>query len=208
MRRNKFDFVPGKAHILLMTTDYTVHDEGLMALVCSGDHRAFATLVERHTQMFFAAAYRVCGNAIEAEDIVQDAFLKLWAKPQAFNPDKKVKFTTWFYRVVTNVGIDAARKKKPQSSPDVIDFMADKADLADEVMAQSQEQAALEEAIQDLPERQKLALNLCVYEGLSNKEAADVLGVGVKALESLLMRAKRSLKDKFAKDNEGRISYG
>ncbi|MFK7839835.1 MAG: sigma-70 family RNA polymerase sigma factor [Bdellovibrionales bacterium] len=184
------------------------NDESLVALVCTGDHQAFAILVERHTKMFFAAAYRVCGNPDEAEDIVQDAFLKLWRKPETFDASKGVKFTTWFYRVVTNVGIDAMRKKKPQANAEVIDFMADQADLADEAMALNQEKTALEDAIQDLPERQKMALNLCFYEGLSNKEAAEMLGVGVKALESLLMRAKRTLKERFAKQEEGRISYG
>ena len=172
-------------------------DESLMALVCDGDHGAFSSLVERHTNMFYAAAYRVCGNALEAEDIVQDAFLKLWTKPQAFDGSKGVKFTTWFYRVVTNVAIDAARKKKPQTGADIIDVLPDQAALADDIMVMSEEQAALEAAIQELPERQKIALNLCFYEGLSNKEAAEVLGVGVKALESLLMRAKKALKDKF-----------
>jgi len=186
-----------------------IDDESLMSRVCSGDHQAFATLVERHTQMYFAAAYRVCANPVEAEDIVQDAFLKLWNKPQAFDHSKGVKFTTWFYRVVTNVGIDAARKKRPMTNPDVIDFMADKADLADEMMSQKEEQVALESAIQALPERQKLALNLCFYEGLSNKEAAEILGVGVKALESLLMRAKNALKDRFDRlEGERRVSHG
>ncbi len=173
-------------------------DEALMGCVCNGDHRAFSELVHRHNKMFFAAAYRICGNPIEAEDIVQDAFLKLWVKPHAFDAAKGTKFTTWFYRVVTNVAIDAARKKKPQTGSDVIDLMVDQSDAADEVLVISEQQAALENAIQDLPERQKIALNLCFYEGLSNKEAAEILGVGVKAVESLLMRAKRALKDKFA----------
>ncbi|NCT40555.1 MAG: sigma-70 family RNA polymerase sigma factor [Alphaproteobacteria bacterium] len=191
-----------------MVDHKTLSDESLMAHICGGDHQAFACLVERHMQMFFAAAYRVCGNPVEAEDIVQDAFLKLWTKPQGFDASKGVKFTTWFYRVVTNVGIDAARKKKPQSNPDVIDLMADKADLADDVMVHNEQQDALEAAIQALPERQKLALNLCVYEGLSNKEAAEILGVGVKALESLVMRAKGALKGKFENNEAGRVSYG
>ena len=187
-----------------MAIDHTLNDEGLMALVCEGDHQAFATLVERHTKMFFSAAYRVCGNAIEAEDIVQDAFLKLWTKPQSFDAGKGVKFTTWFYRVVSNVAIDAARKKKPQVGTDIVDLMSDPAAAADDVIVMNEQQAALEEAIQDLPERQKIAL-----EGLSNKEAAEILGVGVKAVESLLMRAKKALKDKFAVDEENRkVSNG
>lgn len=192
-----------------MADDEVNNDESLVARICEGDHRAFATLVERYTQMFFAAAYRVCGDGIQSEDIVQDAFLKFWTKPQAFDASKGVKFTTWFYRVVTNVAIDAMRKKKPMVSDDIISFTADKGMLADEAMVVSEEQAALEAAIQELPERQKLALNLCVYEGLSNKEAAEVLGVGVKALESLLMRAKKALKEKFDAQNvKGKVGHG
>ena len=192
-----------------MTVDNTLNDEGLMALVCEGDHQAFAHLVQRHTKMFFSAAYRVCGNAIEAEDIVQDAFLKLWAKPQSFDAGKGVKFTTWFYRVVSNVAIDAARKKKPQVGTDIVDLMSDPAAAVDDVMVVNEQQEALEAAIQELPERQKMALNLCFYEGVSNKEAAEILGVGVKAVESLLMRAKKALKDKFAVEEENRkVSNG
>lgn len=172
-----------------------ISDESLMLRVCNGDHRAFATLVERHTQRFFACSFRMFGNATEAEDAVQDAFLKLWQKPQSFDPNKGAKFTTWFTRVVTNVSIDHMRKKKPQTGPDVLDYMAADEPLADAEMVQKQKAQALEDAIQALPERQKAALNLCFYEGLSNKEAAEILGVGVKALESLLMRAKKTLKE-------------
>ncbi|MGH1397787.1 MAG: sigma-70 family RNA polymerase sigma factor [Alphaproteobacteria bacterium] len=184
-------------------------DESLMAHVMSGDHRAFSILVERHSSRFYAAAYRVCGDAILAEDIVQDAFLKLWRKPAAFKPDKGAKFTTWFYRVVQNLAIDMLRRKKPQSDAGVIDFMADGSDAADDVMVMDEQQAALEVAIGALPERQKLALDMCFYEGLSNKEAAEILGVGVKALESLLMRAKKALKENLVyDDNERRVSHG
>ncbi|MCB1721227.1 MAG: sigma-70 family RNA polymerase sigma factor [Alphaproteobacteria bacterium] len=170
-------------------------DESLVVRVCEGDHQAFAQLVERHSGLFYSAAYRMCGNAEEAEEIVQDAFLKLWEKPQSYDVGKGAKFTTWFYRVVTNLAIDRARRKRPQAGPDVLDFMADKAPLADEILVQNGREAALEAAIQSLPERQKAALNLCFYEGFSNKEAAEILGIGVKALESLLMRAKTALKD-------------
>jgi RNA polymerase sigma-70 factor (ECF subfamily) len=81
-----------------------------------------------------------------------------------------------------------------------MNVIADKAPHADQVMQASEEERALERAIAALPERQRTALNLCVYEGLSNKEAADILGVGVKALESLLMRAKAGLKEEFKRE--------
>jgi RNA polymerase sigma-70 factor (ECF subfamily) len=79
----------------------------------------------------------------------------------------------------------------------MLEHFADTRAGQEEELATAQEQEFLENAIQALPERQKAALNLCFYEGLSNKDAADILGVGIKALESLLMRAKKSLKDEL-----------
>lgn len=170
-------------------------DEILMGRIKSGDHAAFAVLVRRHTDRFYAAAYRLCGRADEAEDIVQDAFLKLWNKPDVYDPARGAKFTTWFYRVVTNLTLDRMRRHKKQHGSDVLELMPDKSAGADEVMVTTEEQKSLEAAIRALPERQRVALNLCFYEGLSNKEAADILGVGVKGLESLLMRAKAGVRD-------------
>ncbi len=175
-----------------------ISDESLMERVTSGDHQAFAQIVERHSGLFYSAAYRMCSNAEEAEDIVQDAFLKLWNKPQGYDASKGAKFTTWFYRVVTNLAIDRMRRQKPQAKPEVLDVIADSAPRADESLEHKDQQEALEDAIAALPDRQRAALNLCFYEGLSNKEAADILDVGVKGLESLLMRAKKALKEDLA----------
>lgn len=180
---------------MAQSIDHEHNDEELVRRISEGDHGAFAQLVERHSKLFFSAAFRMTNNTEEAEDIVQDAYVKLWQKPERFDPSKGVKFTTWFYRVVTNLAIDQTRKRKPQVKSEVLDYMADDTPLADEQLSESDEQAVLEDAIQRLPERQRAALNLCFYEGLSNKEAAEVLEIGVKALESLLMRAKKALKD-------------
>lgn len=174
-------------------------DESLMVRVQNADHGAFATLVRRHTKMFFSAAYRMCNNAQTAEDIVQEAFLKLWDKPGAWNPDKGTKFTTWFYRVVTNMAIDRMRREKRFASPEVMDTIPDRTPAADAALLEKEKEAALEKALASLPDRQKAALNLCFYEGLSNREAAEVLGIGVKALESLLIRAKNGLKDELTR---------
>ena len=174
-------------------------DESLMVYIRNGDHEAFAVLVTRHSRMFYAAAYRMCSHQEEAEDIVQDAFLKLWKNPERWDPENGAKFTTWFYRVVTNQALDHVRKKKPSSKSDILDRFEDDRPDQLESLEESRLQGDLEEAIQALPDRQKAALNLCFYEGLSNKEAAEILGVGVKALESLLMRAKSGLRDELAR---------
>jgi RNA polymerase sigma-70 factor (ECF subfamily) len=178
-----------------------ISDESLVARVRKRDHQAFAQLVERHTQKFYAAAYRIVGDGTEAEDIVQDAFLKLWDKPGLWKEGKGAKFTTWFYKIVTNMAIDVTRKRGKVLPTEQTEIWADERTAQDEAMAERQQQKALEEAIQSLPENQKVALNLCFYEGLSNKEAADVLDIGVKALESLLMRAKAGVRDHLIREN-------
>lgn len=168
-----------------------------MARVQRGDQQAFAVLVRRHANMFFGAAYRMCGNVQEAEDCVQNAFIKLWEKPHSFDAGKGAKFTTWFYRVVTNMAIDGMRRRKKHVGADTLDYMPDESGNALDALEDKEARAMLETAIQSLPERQKMALNLCFYEGLSNQEAADIIGIGVKALESLLMRAKAGLREQL-----------
>ena len=172
-------------------------DELLMSRVRSGDRQAFAVLVRRHTNRFYAASYRLCGRQDEAEDVVQDAFLKLWDRPDVYDPARGAKFTTWFYRVVTNLTLDRMRKHKKHSGSDVLELLPDKAERQDTILESTEEQRSIETAIQSLPERQRTALNLCFYEGISNKDAADILGVGVKGLESLLMRAKAGVRDQL-----------
>lgn len=194
-------------------------DEELMSRIQTGDHAAFSMLVRRHTGRFYACAYRMCQEPVTAEDIVQEAFMKLWARPEIWKSAtaKKsgAKFTTWFYRVVTNMALDVLRKKKPVLADELLNYTADDRPAQDEEMVVSEEEAALEQAIAKLPERQKAALNLCFYEGVSNKDAAEILDVGLKALESLLMRAKASIKDELIKsghveanENKREIKYG
>ncbi len=178
-----------------MADIYSITDESLLARICDGDHQAFAILVRRHTNRFFAAAYRFTGHVQEAEDVVQEAFLKLWQKPQAWDEKRGVRFTTWFYRVVVNGALDTVRKKRPQDGQDVLDGLGDGRESVESLIQKAEYEEILENAIQALPERQRAALNLCFYEEMSNKEAAEILDVNIKALESLLMRAKAGLRD-------------
>lgn len=173
-------------------------DESLMRLIKQGSHQAFAILVRRHTDRFYAGAFRMCKNQSEAEDMVQDAFLKIWNKPDLWKEDKGARFTTWFYRILVNQNTDRLRKgKKHTSDETVLSFIADSRETPEVQTAMNEEQRQIEEALCALPERQKTALNLCFYEGLSNAEAASAMGVKVKALESLLMRAKAGVRDYF-----------
>jgi len=165
-------------------------DQELLALIQDGSHQAFAELVQRHTERFYRLAYRYAQNRETAEDLVQDAFVRLWENPASWRPDRNSKFTTWFYRIVVNLCLDWQKKKRPMP-------LADERESADEAMIRIQEQRLLEKEIAALPERQRTALNLCFDEGLSNQEAAETMGVNLKALQSLIMRAKTTLRERM-----------
>lgn len=170
-------------------------DESLMERVKAHDHRAFSVLVERRNEMFYAAAYRMVMNKEEAEDIVQEAFLKIWDKPKIWKSGKGAKFTTWFYRIVMNLAVDHIRKSSKKTGIENPDEIKSGERRQDEDLIKSEEQMALDAALKTLPEKQLMALNLCFYEGVSNKEAAEIMKINVKALESLLMRAKAGIKN-------------
>lgn len=177
----------------------TAHDDAaLLARISEGNASAFAALVERHNRRFYALAYRFTMHRQEAEDVVQDAFLKLWERPDQWQADRNTRFTTWFYRVVVNLCLDRKKRKRPLPLAEDFD-MADDRPSQEESFSGHQQRKLLESAIADLPERQRVALNLCFYEGLSNQEAADVMQLNLKALQSLLMRAKATLKETFAR---------
>jgi len=122
--------------------------------------------------------------------------VKLWEDPGKWQPDKNTKFTTWFYRIVVNLCLDYRKRKRPVELNDEM-ALIDERETADQAIMRGEEQAALEQEIAALPERQRTALNLCFDEGVSNQEAADIMGMNLKALQSLLMRAKTTLKERM-----------
>jgi RNA polymerase sigma-70 factor (ECF subfamily) len=177
--------------------DEEENDESLMLRIQKGEHQAFVILVQKHTSRFYSLAYRVLSQKEDAEDVVQEAFLKIWNKPQMFKADRGVKFTTWFYKVVINLSMDRLRKSsKYKYSKVEIDFVGEEGRSVRDYEREEQERI-IEQSILKLPKKQRLALNLCFYEGVSNKEAADILGVTNKAIESLLIRGKQNIKDQL-----------
>jgi RNA polymerase sigma-70 factor, ECF subfamily len=172
----------------------SLNDNQLIQEIKEGNHKAFAILVKKHASKFYGVAFRILGNQADAEDIVQDLFLKLWKTPDIWQEGRGAQFSTWFYRIITNKCIDFQRKKKPDQLLDGFDIV-DKSNL-EENLDNIERKKMIEKMIQELPERQKIAINLCFYEGFSNKEAAEVMQLNIKALESLLMRAKKTLKTK------------
>lgn len=182
-------------------------DEELMAGVRRGDRESFSLLVTRHTQKFYGLAYRMTSSREEAEDIVQESFLAVWTNPAGWDADRRSKFTTWFYRVVANACIDRKRRPAPLQLEDGYDPPGLES-TAEEIVAMKRTKDEIDAHISALPESQRLALALCFYEGVSNREAAEIMGVSVKALESLLMRAKGSLRTKLGANRRMEARHG
>lgn len=182
----------------MVTVWHNLDDAALLKSIGQGSHHAFAALVQRHNERFYRLAYRYMANREMAEDIVQDAFLKLWETPDKWSADKGAQFTTWFYRIVVNLCLDHKKKKRELLDEDATFKAVDNGDTPDSQAMRREEQSLLEQAIQSLPITQQSALNLCVYEELSNQEAAEIMGTSLKAVQSLIMRAKTTLKQQLA----------
>jgi len=175
-------------------------DEALMAAIGQGDQRAFALLVDRHGRRATALAARITLNRSDAEEVVQEAFLRVWVKAPGWRPQAAAgdaQFATWFRRVLVNLCID--RRRRPVNEGlDQMPEIEDERPSAADVMASKQTAKRVADAVAELPERQRAALALCHFEGVSNIEAASMLGLSVGAVESLLVRARRALKTSLA----------
>lgn len=182
-------------------------DEELMRRIGRGDRLAYGDLVRRHLGRAVAMAHRITGSRGDGEEVAQEAFLRVWIKAPGWRPGADVsgeggsfrpaRFSTWLYRVVVNLSID--RKRRPALAPlDAAGDPSDPAARADELMARSELSARVAAAVAELPERQRAALALCFYEGLSNREAAEILSLTPGAIESLLVRARRTLRVSLA----------
>lgn len=169
----------------------------LVARVADGNSIAYEQLVLRHADRFLALAERLLGERMEAEDAVQEAFAKLWSRAGSFNPDT-ARFTTWFYRVVANACYDRLRRRRHTRPLSDGWDEADDRPGADEQIVEGQRARQIRSALDLLPERQKAAVLLCYFEEISNIEAAQVMEISVKALESLLVRARKALRDRLA----------
>jgi RNA polymerase sigma-70 factor (ECF subfamily) len=171
-------------------------DSELMARVARGDALAYDTLVRRHLPRAFAIARRTCNNTQDAEEAASDAFTKIWVKARDWQPER-ASFTTWLHRIVVNAALDIARKRRPASSMDAqaLERIADSSANVESVLMESEEQARVQAAVAQLTPQQRTAVGLCYFEEYSNAEAAALMGLNVKALEGLLVRARRHLRD-------------
>ncbi|MDC7785265.1 sigma-70 family RNA polymerase sigma factor [Rhodoplanes sp. TEM] len=169
-----------------------VSDDDLIRRIAADDEAAFRMLVGRHVDQAYALALRILRNAADAEDVVQDTFLKIWTSRHRFEPGR-AKFSTFLCRVVINRCIDFHRRQRTEP----LDGIAEPADPRPDVITTLQRAEVnemLEEAVAALPERQRVAILLSYHEGLGNEEIATVMETTVFAIESLLKRARERLR--------------
>lgn len=168
-----------------------ISDEDLMVRIADADTRAFEMLARRHADRAFVLAFRITRNRADADEVVQEAMLRVWVNAPRWRPD--AAFRTWLYRILVNLCLDR-RRHAPFAA---IDAAGDPADTSPDAVSRieaDQTGRMVAAAIEQLPERQRVALVLTYYEGLSNAETAAVLATSVSSIEALLVRAKRTLR--------------
>lgn len=171
-----------------------ISDDALLVLYANGDASAARMLTGRLLPAVLGYATRLLGDRAEAEDVAQEAMIRLWRIAPDWRQGE-AKVTSWLYRVVTNLCTDRQRARRRRAS-DALDDVPEPADDGPGVEARMLTAArlsALDAALATLPDRQRQAVVLRHIEGLSNPEIAEVLGVGVEAVESLTARGKRAL---------------
>ncbi|MDP4031797.1 MAG: RNA polymerase sigma factor [Pseudorhodobacter sp.] len=171
-----------------------VSDEALLVLYANGDRGAARMLTLRLTPRVLSYATRVLGERTEAEDIAQDAMLRLWRVAGVWRQGE-ARVSTWLYRVVTNLCTDRlrARRRRATAALDTTPEVADATPGVEARLIATDRLSALEAALAALPDRQRQAVVLRHIEGLPNPEIAEVMGIGVEAVESLTARGKRML---------------
>ncbi len=181
---------------MALDTQRQASDADLLAAFARGDQSAARALTGRHLPRVFAHACRLLQDHAEAEDVAQEAMLKLWKIAPRWH-EGEAKISTWLYRVTANAATDRLRKRRTialEAAPEQVDATPS----VEAGLIAEDRQAALHTAMATLPARQRNALVLRHFEELSNPEIASALETSVEAVESLLGRARRALADKLS----------
>ena len=176
-------------------------DARLVAAYAAGDQDAARRLIEVHAPRLLRLAKRMLNDQAEAEDVVQEAMLRLWNNAANWRAGE-ARVSTWLYTVASNLCTDRLRKRRRQSGDEVPE-VADGAPSALARLQQADRAQALDAALADLPDTQRLAVTLRHLEELGNPEIAEIMHVSVEAVESLIARGKRGLKARLAGKADG-----
>lgn len=170
-------------------------DADLIPRLAAGDNKALGELMDRHMTRIHGLATRLLGDPVMAEDVTQTVFLKTWQVAPKWVPGQ-AKLITWMSRIGTHACLDLLKKKKPVYSDSPPDMVDDNDDAATTLMI-AQRRQTVDKALAALPDSQRAAMVLCYYQYMSQADAADILGISVKAYESLLSRARRQLSQRL-----------
>jgi RNA polymerase sigma-70 factor (ECF subfamily) len=186
--------------------DKEIPSEDLMAGIAEGDEDAFEILVNRHQTSVLNLIYRFIGDRMQAKDLSQEVFIRVWQAAGSYH--HKAKFTTWIYKITTNLCLNEIKsashrrwflfhRSDEDSEKSIEETFSDGSPTAEDLLLSKERTRQISEALQSLPENQRMALILKRYDDLSYKEIAQIIGCSVSAVESLLVRAKRTLQEKL-----------
>jgi RNA polymerase sigma-70 factor (ECF subfamily) len=186
--------------------DKELSSEDLMARIVGGDEGAFEILVNRHQTSVLNLIYRFVGDRTQARDLAQEVFLRVWQGAKTYKPEAKL--TTWIYRIATNLCVNelkSSRRKRwfslhrpgEDAEKTLEETLPDGSPSAEDLLLTRERSRRIADALQNLPANQRVALVLKRYEDLSYEEIAKIMGCSISAVESLLVRAKRTLQEKL-----------
>src|SRR5246127_1495048 len=184
----------------LPPTDEPVQPEiEWMRRIKEGDMDAFRLLVEAHQARVIGTISKMLSSDTEAEDLAQQVFIRVWKSAPRYTPT--AKFTTWLFRITRNLVFNEMRRRKHFADP--TDDLSEQAERAahepDQALLEEELQAAIQEAINQLPESQRMAIILRRYEEMPYEEIARVMRTTVPAVKSILFRARAELRERLAK---------
>ena len=183
-----------------------ITDDELVRRAAAGDQSAWASLADRHLSSVVSFAWYRLGDRVEAEDIAQETLLRFAKKALTWEPDG-AKVRTWLYRVASNLVIDRQRARKPHSPLEDIEDTSI-IDIQPHLDGKLDARRVVHKALIALPARQQVVLILVYYQGYTVKEAAEMLAVSEHAAESLLARARKSMRTAPEPNREDLIGAG
>jgi RNA polymerase sigma-70 factor (ECF subfamily) len=177
-------------------------DADLLARAARGDARAASELVRRRLPRLVGLARRLLNDAAEAEDVAQEAFMRLWDRASRWRSEG-ARVETWLWTVATRLCLDRLRRRRPVADPEALDALADPGADPLEGLLAAERAERVARALMGLPDRQRVAIVLRHQEGLSQAEAARLMEIREEALESLLARARRTLRARLLDTETG-----